>query len=286
MRSKSKLIYRCCGYLSENVWGRFPKIFHIGVSKFLSSIYKMRFSRFFIAPYCHIQYGDSRYYTKFKPEYGGTDYRTFQDFFTRCFLDEPTIHHASVWPCEGLLCDYGLFRDLSLIKVKNEPIPIRKVFGESGDSIPDNYHFTNIFLHNNNYHHIHAPTAGTITKIEYIPGHLLWLRPWFYKDKPSIPALTNERINVDILDTQQRTWFISIVGGPLVATIRLAKGMEMGAALVTGQKIATFEIGSTCCMASPEAPTAKLDDKVEVCKPYHCANSLSNCLCNSQVKAT
>ena len=110
-------------------------------------------------------------------------------------------------------------------------------------------------LHNNNYHRIHAPVKGKVTRMERIDGDLVLLRPWAYK-QPSTPALRNERINIDIIDEQDRKWYLSIVGGPGVGSIVVIDGIEVGTEVNVGEEISLFLLGSTCCIASPESNEA------------------------------
>ncbi|MEM8895402.1 MAG: phosphatidylserine decarboxylase, partial [Bacteroidota bacterium] len=77
------------------------------------------------------------------------------------------------------------------------------------------------------------------------------LRPWVYKNDPSLPALRNERVNVTIEDQYCRPWYVSIVGGPAVGTIVLDENTQVGKRVEQVQEIGTFLLGSTCCIASP-----------------------------------
>lgn len=100
------------------------------------------------------------------------------------------------------------------------------------------------------------PVTATITGLERIDGDLIFLRPWFYAD-PSRPAMVNRRINVRLEDEARRPWYLSIVGGPAVNAIELPAGVRVGARLAAGERLATFLLGSTCCLAAPVAPTAR-----------------------------
>lgn len=187
------------------------------------------------------------------PASGGPSYLNFQDFFSRQLIEPLSIEKEAIWPAEGLLCEYGKVKNTQLVTVKGQKRHLRKIFGEGGRNIPDEYYFSNIFLHNNNYHRIHAPISGRISRIERISGDLVLLRPWLYSNDPSLPALRNERINIDIVDESGYTWFLSIVGGPAVGTIELPNEIRVGSEIKTGKEVAIFLLGSTCCMASPIA---------------------------------
>ena len=141
---------------------------------------------------------------------------------------------------------------------------MRVIFGQGGENIPDNYYFSNVFLHNRDYHRIHSPINGIISRIEHIPGDLVMLRPWIYANDPSHPALRNERVNVDITDKNGKIWYLSIVGGPAVGTIELNEKTQLNSKITAGEELATFLLGSTCCMASPIALNKDVGKNVQI----------------------
>ena len=252
-------------FLSIDVWGGLPPVLQRLVSRIYTTIYNTRWSRHIIEPYCRHHYTDSSYLENFVPESGGDYYQTFQDFFSRKLRSPLMLQANYVWPAEGLLCDYGQVDNMELVSVKGEMKHVRSIFGETAHQIPGGHYFSNIFLHNNNYHRIHAPVSGRIKKIERIRGELVLLRPWVYKNDPSLPALRNERVNIDIEDVQGRTWFLSVVGGPAVGTVDLPDGLQLDMSIETGDELSIFKLGSTCCLASPEAVTKnQLGDMVAV----------------------
>ncbi|HIE65989.1 MAG TPA: phosphatidylserine decarboxylase [Nitrospiria bacterium] len=265
MKSVSQFIYSFAGFISVQIWGRLSRSMQFAISALIARLYNTRLSAFLIRPYCLWHYGNPDYHQGFLPGNGAQHFKTFQEFFTRDFIELPEINSGAIWPCEGYLCESGQTEALSTVKVKGEEREIPSIFGRK---IPGESFFSNVFLHNNNYHHIHAPVSGKILRIVRIPGELLLLRPWAYKNNPSLPALTNERVNVDILDRKGREWLLSIVGGPLVATIRLPEYLRINAPIEIGQKIATFELGSTCCMVSPIAPENSVGSRIQMGAPF------------------
>ena len=255
-------VYR---FLSVDIWGSLPASWQRGISKVYTTIYNASWSRHLIVPYCNFHYPDEQYLRQFSPASGSDDYQNFQDFFSRKLITPLKPENDAIWPAEGLLCDYGQIKDLDLIDVKGEAIHPRAIFGENEANIPESHYFSNIFLHNNNYHRIHAPISGSIIRIQRIPGELVLLRPWIYKHDPSLPALRNERINIDIRDETGKTWFLSIVGGPAVGTIKLPSHVALHHQVEIGQELSIFLLGSTCCMASPiPVSSANVGEMVQV----------------------
>lgn len=262
------LVRRFVRFFSLNVWGGLPSSWQRLLSRFYAQLYVKSYSRYIIGPYCKFNYEDPTYLNQFKPASGSTSYQSFQDFFTRVFKEPLKINADAAWPCEGLFCEYGLVNETKLVNVKGQLRHLRSIFGVLGNTIPNDYYFSNIFLHNNNYHRIHSPVTGTISQIEHIPGDLVVLRPWIYKNDPSLPALRNERINVGIESEKGEHWFLSIVGGPAVGTILMTQGLAMGSVVSIGQELGTFLLGSTCCIASPlPVKNAKLGQQVAVGNP-------------------
>lgn len=241
-------------FLSVSVWGAIPSNLQRTISAWYAAFYNTKASKRIIAPYVRLNYTDKDYLKKFKPPFGKSSFDTFQDFFTREFKKLPINESNSVWPCEGLLCEEGKVESIKNAHVKCDTKTVDTVFGLKMNSIPKNYSFTNVFLHNKNYHRIHAPINGTITRIQHVPGDLIVLRPWIYKQNPSLPAFRNERYNIDITDSEGKIWYLSIVGGPAVGTIKLNKEIIEGAKVEKLNELALFHLGSTCCMAAPTTP--------------------------------
>lgn len=239
--------------LWSQLWNALPSFVQIFASKVYSRLYRTSFSRFFIRPFCWMHSLTPDYLSQFvSPLTQSSEYLTFQDFFTRK-LKKPLVPKAElIWPCEGYICEQGPVSALSLVNIKGEWRDLRVIFGKVRTAIPDFYYFTNIFLHNQNYHRIHSPVSGTLERIERVPGALAILRPWFYpKTEISRPALTNERVNLDIRDVWGRIWHMSIVGGMAVGTIEILEKCQLKGFIEAGDELALFHLGSTCCLAAP-----------------------------------
>ncbi|MEQ8573726.1 MAG: phosphatidylserine decarboxylase [Fulvivirga sp.] len=241
-------IYR---FVSLNIWGNLPSPIQRNISKLYANIYNKSFTKYIIKPYCKFNRLNEEYLNQFVSESGSEYYASFQDFFTRVFNKPLDITTDYIWPCEGLLCDYGTVQSFDTVNIKGDHKNIKSIFGAPGNDIDDNYNFSNVFLHNNNYHRIHAPTNLVVEEIEHILGDLVMLRPWRYKEAPSLPAMRNERVNLKLVDEKNRFWYLSIVGGPAVGTIQLRPSVRPGYQLSIGEEIGKFLLGSTCCMVSP-----------------------------------
>lgn len=232
-------------------WLYTPGFFQKYFSMLFSGIFKHPFSRFFISPYCLFFGLSSEYLDLFESEKGLSSYFSYSDFFKRKYKNPPPMASDLIWPCEGFVCDWGSFSDKNFSKVKGQNLDLNTIF----NSNPENtrtYFFTNIFLHNHNYHRVHSPIKGHITKITKIPGDLIFLRPWFYKrHEVSYPAFKNERIIFEITDSFEEIWYLAMVGGFGVGTIEISRECLNGGPVHVGQEIAKFDLGSTVCLATP-----------------------------------
>ena len=255
-------------FISLSIWGRLPAYWQRQISNIYSGIYNKAFTKYIIPIYCKLNGLDSSYLSLFRSESGDNGYKSFQDFFTRKYIELPSIDSRYIWPCEGLLCDSGRIGLIPEVNVKGDRRHVRTIFGSFGPEIPDYYHFSNVFLHNNNYHRIHSPVNATVMAHERISGELVLLRPWVYKTDPSLPAMRNERVNVVLKDDLNRLWYLSIVGGPAVGTIVLSQTFEVGAHFTIGGEIGMFLLGSTCCMAAPVSSNALKGSKVRMGTAY------------------
>lgn len=237
---------------SLSLWGKLSARFQRAASRTYASLYEQRWTRHLIPPYCKFNGMAQDYLSQFEPASGNSEYQSFQDFFTRKYKEELRPDEKRIWPCEGLLCDHGWFGRMDPVKVKGHLRDPKVIFGALGEEIPNGYYFANIFLNNNDYHRIHSPIDGEVRRIEHRKGELIVLRPWIYPQNPSLPAFRNERVNVKLLEKRsERPWFISIVGGPAVAGIRLKEKVEQKGELQCGEEMGTFLLGSTLCIGVP-----------------------------------
>ena len=232
-------------------WIHTPGIFQKQISKFFAKIFSFKVSRYFIFPYCILFGLSAEYLDQFEPESGETAYYSYSDFFKRKYKSRPQVSNQTIWPCEGYVCDWGWFSQKNKTKVKGEILNLNEIF-KSNQHVTEEYYFTNIFLHNHNYHRVHSPVNGTISKITQVAGDLIFLRPWFYKrGDVSYPAVRNERYIFEIIDQLDRPWYLAMVGGFGVGSIELANNFTIGSQVRAGQEIAKFNLGSTVCLATP-----------------------------------
>ena len=249
-----KTITRINKFFAHSFWNPLPGGMHKIFSELWAIFYTTKLSTYLINPFCQKYALNEQILLNYLPSSDSSSYLSFQDFFTRKLKNPLKKSHSGVWPVQGYVCDFGLVGELPPVKIKGELHPVPYIFGNAENRIPNNYFFINIFLHNHNYHRFHSPIDGTIINIEYVKGQLTFLRPWLYKKSlVSLPAFKNERIIIEIEDTSGRSWFITFIGGMGVGRIKLHENVQVGNKLEHADEIGLFLLGSTCCLAIPEA---------------------------------
>lgn len=239
---------------SDLIWENLSEKNQKKVCSFLSSIYRLKISKYLILPFCRRYRILEENLNQYSPGYGGNQYTSFQDFFTRKLKEPLSFKRPFGSPVEGYVCESGVVRDLNNVKVKGQNINVREIFGSKSNQINPDDGFLNIFLHNHNYHRFHMPTDGVITSIEHIPGKLLFLRPWFYqRHNVSFPSFVNERVVVSFKDSHCKTWFVTFVAGMGVGNIKINEHVQIGKQIKSGEELGLFYLGSTCCLIVPYA---------------------------------
>jgi phosphatidylserine decarboxylase len=241
-------------YVCRNVWNSISDRKQRSLSRIYSRLYNLSISRYLIAPYCRIHGLGEAYLAHYSAPDGSGSYDTFQSFFSRKLATSPKAVRETCWPCDGTLCESKPLDEVHDAYVKGIRIHARHIFEPNSRAIPSNYAFVNVFLHNKDYHRIHAPVSGVITSITRVPGKLTVLRPWINGSEPSAPAFVNERLSIVITDRRDRRWFLAAVGGPAVGTIQMARGLAAGMSITVAEELASFSLGSTCCLAAPTFP--------------------------------
>lgn len=105
-------------------------------------------------------------------------FATFNDFFIRELRpgarpidDDP---HALVSPVDGTVSQAGSIRDDLLLQAKGHDYTLGDLLAtdlEDADAYRDGA-FATIYLAPYNYHRVHAPVAGELVALRYVPGEL------------------------------------------------------------------------------------------------------------------
>ncbi|WP_367107348.1 archaetidylserine decarboxylase [uncultured Psychrobacter sp.] len=197
-------------------------------------------------------------------------YESFNDFFTRELKDEaraidPTAN-GIVSPADGIISQLGQIDDSKLLQAKGRHYDIGQLLADSSDGhyFADGS-FATIYLAPSNYHRVHMPFAGTLTKTRYVPGTLFSVNNTTAANVPDLFA-RNERL-VCLFDTQYGKAAVVMVGAMIVAGIQsVATGKivrtddiqedEHNMKLEKGDELGRFYLGSTAIVILPKEAKA------------------------------
>tara|TARA_B100001094_G_scaffold229999_1_gene224608 strand:- start:1375 stop:2295 length:921 start_codon:yes stop_codon:yes gene_type:complete len=151
------------------------------------------------------------------------EYKTFNDFFTRELKpgmrpidsDAQTLTH----PVDGAVSQFGAIDTDRIFQAKGHHFNLKDLIaGDASDAkVFENGAFANIYLAPKDYHRIHMPIDGTLTKMTYVPGDLFSVNPLTAQNIPNLFA-RNERV-IAWFDTAVGPMAMILVGATIVASI-------------------------------------------------------------------
>lgn len=149
------------------------------------------------------------------------DFPTFNDFFVRELHQDarPIAEGAGVLvtPADGILSQFGAIQENTLVQAKGLDYSARDLLAVDVDKADNYASFACIYLAPYNYHRVHAPIAGTLTALHYIPGDLFSVNAMTAKKVPSL-FVRNERLNFHF-ETKHGPIMLSMVGALNVGSI-------------------------------------------------------------------
>ncbi len=201
-----------------------------------------------------------------------TSYASFNDFFTRALKPgaRPLADADLVCPVDGAISQFGPIARDQIFQAKGHSYSTTALVG--GDAALgarfENGHFATLYLSPRDYHRIHMPCAGELTRMIHVPGELFSVNPTTARGVPGLFA-RNERV-VCVFETARGPFVLVLVGATIVGSmatvwhgqvnpprpgklrewdyaagqVRLQKGEEMG----------RFLLGSTVVMLFPQCP--------------------------------
>jgi len=204
-------------------------------------------------------------------------YESFNDFFTRELQDNARIIDASingiVSPADGMISQLGQIHDHKLLQAKGRDYDIGQLLADSadGDYFADGS-FTTVYLAPSNYHRVHMPFDGILTKTRYVPGTLFSVNNTTAANVPDLFA-RNERL-VCLFDTAYGKAAVVMVGAMIVAGIEtVATGKisrtddiqeaDHDMSFKKGDELGRFYLGSTAIVVLPKAAKTDWQDTMQ-----------------------
>ena len=198
-------------------------------------------------------------------------YKSFNDFFTRPLKDgaRPCAAADFLCPVDGAISQFGAIERDQIFQAKGHSYSTTALVG--GDRALaaqfENGSFATLYLSPRDYHRIHMPCAGKLTRMVYVPGALFSVNPTTARGVPGLFA-RNERV-VCVFESAFGPFVLTLVGATIVGSmatvwhgqvnpprpgvirewrydatsaVNLEKGAEMG----------RFLLGSTVVMLFPK----------------------------------
>ena len=199
-------------------------------------------------------------------------YASFNDFFTRALKPgaRPIAQSDLVCPVDGAISQFGPIAQDQIFQAKGHHYSTTALVG--GDAALGqrfrNGSFATLYLSPKDYHRIHMPCAGRLTRMVYVPGDLFSVNPVTARGVPGLFA-RNERV-VCVFESAQGPFVLVLVGATIVGSMatvwhgvvnppRLAdvrtwtyEGQDI--MLQQGEEMGRFLLGSTVVMLFPEGP--------------------------------
>lgn len=199
------------------------------------------------------------------------DYASFNDFFTRAL--EPGARPLAgtdglVSPCDGTLSEYGPVNNGHLLQAKGIDYPLHHLLGctKKESELYNKHNFFTIYLAPKDYHRIHMPQTGTLTRCTHIPGRLFSVSLGTANNLPGL-FCRNERVVCWFEDEQKQPFVVVLVGAMMVGSMqtvwhgrfdhrtrRTAQDMPVPVEQVIlqrGEELGRFLMGSTVIIITP-----------------------------------
>ena len=197
-------------------------------------------------------------------------YHSFNEFFTRALKPDarPLAQADYVCPVDGRISQLGAIEDDQIFQAKGHKFSTTALVG--GDkALADQFRhgsFANLYLSPRDYHRIHMPCDGRLTRMIYIPGELFSVNPTTARGVPGLFA-RNERV-VCVFDTAAGPFVMTLVGATIVGSMATVwHGVvnpprqptlcewtyaDRDIVLKKGEELGRFLLGSTVVMLFPK----------------------------------
>jgi phosphatidylserine decarboxylase len=196
-------------------------------------------------------------------------YATFNDFFTRPLREgvRPIADAPFVCPVDAAISQFGPIEHDQIFQAKGYGYSTRALVGGDQELAHrfDDGHFATLYLAPKDYHRIHMPCEGRLTRMIYVPGELFSVNPLTASHVPSLFA-RNERV-VCVFDTAFGPFINVLVGATIVGSvatvwhgvvnpprtrdIREWRYEDQSIVLAKGAEMGRFLLGSTVVMLFP-----------------------------------
>ena len=199
-------------------------------------------------------------------------YPSFNDFFTRALKAgaRPLARADLICPVDGAISQFGAIERDQIFQAKGHHYSTTALVG--GDAALaarfQDGSFATLYLSPRDYHRIHMPCDGRLTRMIYVPGALFSVNPTTARGVPGLFA-RNERV-VCVFESARGPFVLTLVGATIVGSMATVwhgvvnppRGGELRewlyddqpVLLAQGQEMGRFLLGSTVVMLFPKGP--------------------------------
>lgn len=191
-----------------------------------------------------------------------TQYPDFNRFFIRQLKPQlrpiTTVPNAIASPVDGTIAQIGTLNKNQLLQAKGFYFNLETLLGGDTELANTFYNgsFATLYLAPRDYHRVHMPLTGTLTKSIFVPGKLFSVNKMTSEFIPSLYS-RNERL-ITVFDTAAGPMIVILVGAMIVGSIQ-AIWMDQPIKLKqiqttthvpkihlqTGDELGQFQLGST-----------------------------------------
>ncbi len=198
-------------------------------------------------------------------------YKSFNEFFTRPLKEgaRPQADADFISPVDGAISQFGPIERDQIFQAKGHSYSTTALVGGDRKLAEqfENGSFATLYLSPRDYHRIHMPCDGKLTRMIYVPGELFSVNPTTARGVPGLFA-RNERV-VCVFESEFGPFVLTLVGATIVGSMATVwHGMinpprpgvvrewrydgEQAITLKKGAEMGRFLLGSTVVMLFPK----------------------------------
>jgi len=201
-----------------------------------------------------------------------TSYASFNDFFTRALAPgvRPLAQADLTCPVDGTISQFGSVEKDQIFQAKGHHYYTTALVGGDTELAArfEHGHFATLYLSPRDYHRIHMPCAGRLTRMVHVPGDLFSVNPTTARGVPGLFA-RNERV-VCVFESDHGPFVLVLVGATIVGSMATAWHGQVNpprtgtlrqwdyapgqVELQQGEEMGRFLLGSTVVMLFPQGP--------------------------------
>jgi phosphatidylserine decarboxylase len=197
-------------------------------------------------------------------------YQSFNEFFTRPLRDgaRPLAKTDFISPVDGAISQFGAIERDQIFQAKGHHYSTTALVGGDAELAVkfQDGSFATLYLSPKDYHRIHMPCDGRLTRMIYVPGELFSVNPTTARGVPGLFA-RNERV-VCVFESKHGPFILTLVGATIVGSmatvwhgivnpprtreVREWQYKEKPVTLKKGDEMGRFLLGSTVVMLFPK----------------------------------